>query len=304
MKLHLKQLFTKLVTAQITYDQVEWEKEPLEFIPLLDILETFNDNFTDTTWIELRDRITEQRYLPWARKHYLDKKWKTRNLVSQIFLLNPKEEDLPMMEYLLNDKAYSIRMIITEAIGNMQLTCTIPLLLQKMSQEVDTARFIYRHTLLKMPHEFFPVLLQTFEQTPDDAIKICCLDIMSHQYYGNIHPFLKKHLSSENETIRAMIAKILHMIQTSDARDDLVILLDDSSPRVRVAATEALGDITDKSSFEKISQMLYDPDYDVRVQAALALLKYGQEGVRFLELQDADLVPKAHEVARYVLTLP
>ncbi|MCH9609227.1 MAG: hypothetical protein S4CHLAM45_04540 [Chlamydiales bacterium] len=300
----LENIFRKVVTKQAPFSSIEWPKELLEFTPLLTALEKYNSKYQDEQWNSMKQELTTKYLLPWARKHTHSKRWEKRDFAARIYLLNPLIEDLPNLISLLEDKHFSIRMLAAETIGMIKDFKIIPILLNQMAKELPTARFIYRYALLNLPIEMIDWVIKTFEKTEEDETKICCLDIMSHKFYGNVHPFLKKHLQSENPTIRKMIATILHLIHTDEARDDLLIFLDDHEPTVRIEAAKALGELKDEKAFDKLVKMLEDDEYEVRINAAFALLAYEKKGLHVLQRQDADLAPRAHEVARFILTLP
>lgn len=267
-------------------------------------LEDFDRLFSDKNWIALKQHLVENQLLPWARKKSSDPRWEHRNLAVRLFLLFPLQQDIPYLTLLLHDPNFYIRMIGCEAMGRLTMIETVPLLIKQMAKEEPTARFMFRHVLNQMPSEFLPAILSLFDEAANEQIQICCLDLLTHRFYGNFYSFLETHLQDPRPIIRSMIAALLANVQSKEAIQDLIELLHDSDPIVRKAAAISLGKIHHEDGFIPLSEALNDENGEVRIEAAFALFNYGKKGVDLLERQDSDLNPNAHEVARCVLTLP
>ena len=95
-------------------------------------------------------------------------------------------------------------------------------------------------------------------------------------------------LNSENEHVRAQVAKVLGDAGHKDAYDELVVLLKDPSMSVQFFATEALGKIGNLAAFDKLVGQLdaigdSDPHHRHAIIFALSKL---DEGLRLAELND------------------
>jgi HEAT repeat protein len=77
--------------------------------------------------------------------------------------------------------------------------------------------------------------------------------------------------------------------------------LDSSSAQVRAAAARAAGRIGVESALDRLEQLLGDPDWWVRFQAAQALLRFGKEGERRLNVAAARNDEPARETASLTL---
>lgn len=195
-------------------------------------------------------------------------------------------------------------MVAVEALGRLKTSAVVPIILQYMAKEPPKARFIYRYALNLLPFELFDIVVDVYKKSKSLAVRLCCLDVLSHGFHHDIYPIVHQSLHSKYPQIRYMVAKILANLRSDKALQDLISLLKDPTAKVRAMAVESLGDFHHEKAFEKVGEMIHDKVYDVRLKAAFAMLKYGKRGIQFLELQDSDLYPKAHEVARFVLTLP
>ena len=298
----LQQNIFLLMTRQKQIEDIDWGHEAIPRPMLLTLLEDYHANFQDEYWDKTENFLTEKYLLPWARLNTHRKRWIHRNHVARIFLLHPEEQDKEHILHLLEDKSFFIRMVAAEALGELKIKATIEPLLFRMSREPKSCRFIYRHVLLKMRLEDSDEILRIYHEAEDEQLCLCCLDILSYRYFGNIYKDIKQDMTSQNSSIRLRIAKILANIATEEATEDLTKLLNDSEPRIRQEALRGLGVIQSKKSFAKVVPMIHDPVYEVRLQAAKTLIHFKKEGRRVLEQQDWDIDPLAYEVARYVLT--
>ncbi|MCP5469147.1 MAG: HEAT repeat domain-containing protein [Chlamydiales bacterium] len=298
-----KEILFALMTQQKTLQGFEWKKKLISRDVMLRILENYHANFQDKNWEKVETHLTEAYLLPWARANLLRRRWIHRNHVARIFLLHTEEKDRKNIEGLLEDKSYYVRMIAAEALGEIKVAASIPPLLKRMAREAPRARFIYRHVLLKMPLEEAKEILKVYEEAKEDEmLRLCCLDVLSYKYYGNIHATIRKDLSSPNTEIRLFVCRILGNLASPMTVEDLVVLLHDEESRVRESALKALGEIRSNESFSALLPLLQDPEFEVRLAAAKAIFSFGKKGRTILEQQDWDLNPDAYEVARYVLT--
>ncbi len=95
-----------------------------------------------------------------------------------------------------------------------------------------------------------------------------------------------------NPGVRAQAVEALRHSATDDALPWIRSSLMDEHPAVRFAACMAVGELVDKGAKRAVTDLLHDPDANVRVSAIFALYKFGDashtaELTRYL-LQDAD----------------
>jgi|GEM_PF-6830927 len=291
-----------LMTSQKKIDDIDWGREIIPRNVLLSILENYHANFQDENWRKIEIFLTEKYLLPWARSNMHRRRWIDRNHLARIFLLHTEEGDHKHILHLLQDKSFFIRMIAAEALGQIKMKKSIEPLLLRMAQEEESCRFIYRYVLLQISLDDSSEILRVYRESNDEQLHLCCLDILSYRYFGNIYQEVIGDLSSSNHEIRLKIAKILTIIANEEAIHDLVNLLNDPEPRIREEALRGLGLIQNQITFAKVVPMIHDPVYEVRLEAAKTLMQFKKEGRRVLEHQDWDIDPLAYEVARYVLT--
>ncbi|MFN0065978.1 MAG: HEAT repeat domain-containing protein, partial [Chlamydiales bacterium] len=253
-------------------------------------------------WANIEKLFTKKFLLPWARKNAYKRAWIKRNRCIRIFLLHTEKPDRPLILEKLQDKDFFIRMIAVEAIGELRERDLIAILLKRMAQEPPSCRYIYRNVLLGISFADSDEIKRVYQETNDEQLRLCCLDIFSYKFYGNIHNLLRKDLFSSNVEIRGKVIRILCNIASEEAVDDLMGQLQEEQPLFRTEAIKALGTIRNEKAFDKLIPMLHDQNYAVRLAAAQALLQYKQKGRQVLERQDWDLDPLAYEIARYVLT--
>jgi HEAT repeat protein len=77
--------------------------------------------------------------------------------------------------------------------------------------------------------------------------------------------------------------------------------LDSPGAQVRAAAARTAGRIRIEPALDKVAGLLGDPDWDVRFQAAQALLRYGENGRQRLQLAASRIEEPARETAALTL---
>jgi len=299
-KLYLRQ---QLIEPSICHD-VQRVRLKTNRHALLIALEDFDATFSDHAWTTIKHSLMTSYLLPWARCHVISLSWESRHIAARIFLRLPLSTDLPWMYKLLNDRDFYIRMIICEAIGKLQLPETMELLIEKMSQETILARFIYRYVIHQASESCLKMIVHLAEKTTSEEILLCCLDVLTHRFSASTFPFIHQQLCHPSLEIRQHIARMLRLIPSEEALLDLMILSSDTEAQVRQSALHSLRAWKDPRVLSILEHGLQDPEYLVRLEAATTLKNYGKEGERILELQDSDLHPLAHDIARFVLTAP
>ena len=292
-----------LMTRQKTIEEIDWGKEVIPRDTLLNLLENYHANFQDENWEKVEGFLTHKYLLPWARANVHKKRWIHRNHVARIFLLQTEEQDYVHILELLYDKSFFIRMVAAEAIGELKMAESIEPLLRRMAKEPRSCRFIYRYVLLKIQFEHVDAIIRVYkEATDDEQLRLCCLDILSYRYFGNLYTLIQKDLNSDNPSIRVRVVKILANTATEEANEKLTEYLGDPEPRIRQEALKGLGTIKSEKTFAKVVPLIHDPVYEVRLEAAKTLALFKKKGRTILEQQDWDIDPLAYEVARFVLT--
>ena len=104
--------------------------------------------------------------------------------------------------------------------------------------------------------------------------------------------------------VRAQAASLLAAVAGGEPEQALLGLLHDPSERVRVAATRGLGVVSSWTLAPDIARQLSDPAWDVRREAALALVRLGAAGRLYLRRALTDTDPYAADMAHQVLDLP
>ena len=111
-------------------------------------------------------------------------------------------------------------------------------------------------------------------------------------------------VTDESARVRSLAATLVAGVGGASAVAALAVLLDDSAPIVRAAALEGLGKLSHWPTGPAIAGALRDPAWEVRRQAALALLALGAPGLVLLRRALTDEDRYARDIARQVLDLP
>ena len=91
-------------------------------------------------------------------------------------------------------------------------------------------------------------------------------------------PVLIGFLNSPDEALRARAARSLGMTGDAGSCEALVGSLGDASPDVRAESAESLGALSCTDAVEPLARAIHDPVLRVKMSAAVALTKLGDEG--------------------------
>lgn len=298
----LQKLFEEAILTHSSFSLDSVPKKYLKVRSMLKVAESFDKRYKDAHWIEIKVQLAENFLKPATKKWIKSSFWEKRSLLIRSIYLYPTLADKPLIEKMMADSSYFIRMLAAFSAGFLQEVDLTYKLLQKMSQEPYHCHYAYRNAILKGGEKLFDQLLEIYANEKNEEIRSCCLDIFSYRTLPALAPLISKDLDSKNNEIRRNIAKLLVALPSDESVLILQNYLDDPQPSVRAEAAKSLGTLKARSAIDKLSQALSDPVWEVRLNAGLALMQLGREGRLVLESQDWDNDIQAYEMARFLLT--
>lgn len=276
----------------------------MNFQHAVEVLEKFDQRFTDQRWIDIKNRVVHQVLLNSIDKYANNRSWFKRQLAARALLLNPANAKEDILRKLLNDSSYLVRIVAAVCITKTPFENLFGEMIVRMSKETELSQFSYRDALMQCDHKKFKWIEYILETNTDPAVSAICLDLLSTRYTDNLLPLISPFLRSENQKCRILAIKAVGNIPNSDAIRILNEHLTDSDWEIRAESVVGLSKLHAVQSSTKLQIMLNDPIWWVRLQAALALKSFGIEGKMILANQNKDLVPLAYEIAQYTLALP
>jgi HEAT repeat protein len=215
-------------------------------------------------------------------------------------LLEGGDDVVPL---LLDDPRPEVRAQAAQWAGAHPGPGSIERLLTMLGDRETLCRFTVKDALLRVGRPAIePLLRHLTEVDGDPAAEVLELaaGIADPRF---LRPALTHCRSSHLQT-RAKAAALAGAIGGSEATAVLTELLGDEAPEVRASSAKALGRLRHWPAAGALAGCLRDPDWNVRLAAALSLRGLGAAGVLVLRKAMTDRDAFARDMACQVLELP
>lgn len=284
-------------------DNFSLPKGTYEFKNWIEVLESFEQRFTDERWVDLKKQLIDKYVVDDAKRNVPSKSWIKRQLSARAFLLYPEKASDEEMSKLINDPKHLVRVFAAVAITKLHSRPLFYEVLKKMSEETPLSRFFYRDALVQCDQEKFNWMEELLNKEPDPNIIAMILDVLSTRCTSNLLPAIRPYTHSPDRTCRILAIRALGNLSDDDSIHLLMEHLEDSDWEIRSESIQGLKKQHVKKAIPQMAELLDDPIWWVRLQAANALKSFGPEGRKILESQDPVTKPLAHEIAAYSLAL-
>jgi hypothetical protein len=278
-------------------------KGAYEFKNWVEVLESFEQRFTDERWIDLKKQLIDQYVVKDAKYYVLSNSWIKRQLSARAFLLYPEKASEEELSKLINDPKHLVRVFAAVAITKLNSRPLFYEVLRKMSEETPLSRFFYRDALVQCDQEKFNWMEDLLNKEQDPNIIAMILDVLSTRCTSNLLSAIKPYTHSPDRTCRILAIRALGNLSADESILLLMEHLEDSDWEIRSESIQGLKKQHVKKAIPQIAELLNDPIWWVRLQAANALKTFGEDGKKILENQDPVTKPLAHEIAAYTLAL-
>jgi len=299
----LSKLIEAYLFNSLPTETIQIPKGMRNFRNLVETLENYDHLFNDQRWIEIKERIVKTDLLPRTESYASSIFWSKRQLAARALLLCPKLANENLLEKLLDDPRYLVRVVAAVCITQISNQKLFYKVILKMSQETSLSQFPYRDALIQADQAKYAWVESLASSEKDKAVVAICLDILSTRYSGNLLPLIKSFVNDPDPQCRTFAIKALGNIPNNESIDLLIHRLVDSDWKIRAEAITSLQKLYALKSIDNLRFMLSDPVWWVRLQAALTLKAFGKEGLEVLTSQEKS-EPRAYEIARYALAIP
>ncbi len=269
----------------------------------IETLESYEQRFNDERWVDLKKQLVEKYLLADAHTYVPSRSWIKRQLAARAFLLYPEKASEEDLAKLIKDDKHLVRVFAAVAITKTNSRFLFYEVLRTMSEETPLSRFFYRDALVQCDSEKFTWMEDLLKSEKDPNIIAMILDVLSTRSTSNLLQAIKPYTHSEDRNCRILAIRALGNITAEEAIFLLIEHLEDSDWEIRAESIAGLQKQHVKRAIPEIAELLNDPIWWVRLQAANALKSFGEEGKRILQSQDAATRPLAHEIASYALAL-
>ena len=276
----------------------------LNFRDLVEEVEEFDHRFTDKRWYDIKERIFDLYLRKTAERKSKSWYWLNRQLAARAFLLCPQKTPEEDLKRLLHDSKYLVRIVAAVCITKTSFKNLFFDMINVMSKETKLSQFPYRDALVDIDQQKFKWLEELLSTTTNPSVKAICLDILSTRVTADFLHLLRPYFKSDDRECRILAIKALGNIPSQESLDILMDHLEDSDWELRAISIGGLHKLHATRAIPKLRELLNDPIWWVRLQAALTLKDFGEEGVKILKTQDEKATPAAFEIAQYTLALP
>lgn len=304
IQLRITQYLEEFLFKDEPIENLLLQKNLRYFRDLVEVMEKFDLRFNDDRWIEIKNKVVEDCLLPQTKQFAASFSWFKRQLAARAFLLAPQKANKEILEKLLEDRRYLVRVAAAVCITKRSDFDLFKKVIEVMSKENPLSQFPYRDALLNADQEKFKWIADLLSKETNPEIAAIYLDILSKRYSNNLFPLIRPFVNSTNRECRALAIKALGGIPSLESIDLLMAHLYDSDWEIRAESIMSIQKLYVLKAIPKLELLLTDPVWWVRLQAALTLKEFGREGLNVLISQDKEKSPKAYEIAQYAMALP
>ncbi|WP_133131250.1 HEAT repeat domain-containing protein [Legionella yabuuchiae] len=227
-------------------------------------------------------KLVERYVLPVARPFYDSKHWIKRYTLLEAYSYVVLDEDKKRLCALIEDELHIIRVNAVHVVLKLSDKELFRKALNQLQKEGDLPNKIYIAQV--EPNELLMRFLkEELEQTKDVDRKILCYRILEHlKPSEEIFELALRDLSSEKMECQLAVITVLAEANPDKAKYKLLELLNHPHWLVRNKAVRALGNLQIKDTMQAIAHCLNDDVRWVRINAAKALLQFGEQGKELL----------------------
>ena len=266
--------------------------------------EHFEHRIDDPRWSRLKEALVKKYLLSKARSYIGSNSWIKRQLAARTLYLVPSIATEQHLEALLHDSKYLVRVVAANTITKISSKKMLYQMINQMSRESRLSRFAYRDALLQMNLEKFGWLRELLATEKRHEILEIVLDLFGTRTAENLFPHLLPFIYGDDFSLRLLAVKALKQNPSNETNDVLIHCFDDKEWKIRAEALKSLDPRITLKELSKVKKLLADPEWNVRLQAGLALKKLGEPGMRTLSEQTPHASENAYEISRYVMALP
>lgn len=268
----------------------------------VEVLESYEQRFRDDRWMELKKNIWEKHLEKDAKAFKNSFSWIKRQLAARAYRLYPEKADNKTLKNFIEDKKNLVKIVGATIIPKTPYKDLLHKMLQIMSQETSLSQFFYRDALVQADSEKFKWMEDFLHHEQNPKIIAILLDVLSTRYTANLFPLIRPFTISEDRACRILAIRAIGSIGTEESVKILMERLSDSDWEVRTESILGLKHQHEARAIPRFSELLNDPIWWVRLQAAKALESFGSIGDQILRSQSKE-TPNAFEMASYVLSL-
>lgn len=258
-------------------------------------------------WTRIRAIISEEILLPKIKILASSKDWLDRFLATQCYEIGLNIYDEDIILNLVND--YNLLVSINAAIivFNNPTVKSINEVIDKFSAYRRIRQFAFVSIIektLRHPEFIIEIIINRLKTDQDLYARIFSYRILnSLAFASELYPFITEDLLKDNAELTITTLLYLEHVDYKISKPIFLSYLNNPYYQIRSIAVKLLANSNDKSVIPYLQSRLGDPAWLVRINAANALLNFGQEGIAALKSQSPHKDKFAYESAQAILKI-
>jgi hypothetical protein len=118
----------------------------------------------------------------------------------------------------------------------------------------------------------------------NETVRIFTLKLVAEQHLQELAPKLRECLQDSCQEVRLQAVRCMRELGATDSCPNLVTAYPAETPAVQLAILHTLGHIGTEAEVEFVGTQLSAPDNSIKLEAARALVRLGDAGLKYLEL--------------------
>jgi hypothetical protein len=265
---------------------------------LLEVIEEFDRRIEGEEWRALSKEMSAALLIDEARNRLRSLFWVERNFASRVFAITFFPEDEESILHLMNDPIFLVQAPAAIAAVRLESRKGIAKMLSEMSERQGFPIFFYRDALLQSSKNAVSILM---ELSSSPELHQAALDILSGKSWPIPIPFLEQDLESEDPKILLSALQVLLRNPLPDSLPYFIKAVRHPLEPIRLAGMKGFELFPSEETWELLEQLLKDPVWFVRIEAAKILKKRGERGLEILKKQKDS---PAREAASYAVVFP
>lgn len=268
---------------------------------LLPLIKKFDANVNNPSWKNLKIKIGKEILHDLAKKNANRRKWQCRFLAAECFKIYAEDQDQEFLIKLIKDKYPLVTLNASVTAVKLGTPGLINALIDRMSQERRLTLTMFLLLFENTTNEIYPIISDRLDKEKNPFVRTSCYKILQKLPATRKIENFQDDLNSNNLELKLSALHYISYAQNKNAISSLTKMLKDKEWEVSSASVRLLGDLGAVEAINEISPMLKNSEWWVRLNAALALKKLGNEGMNVLKLQNPSKDKFAYEVAQHVL---
>jgi len=260
----------------------------------------------DLKWLILKKQIINNVLKPRARVLASSRRWLNKYLAVQCYAYGIDSKDERFLLQLIQHKILLVSLGAAQVIFKYPTTKSVDVLIDAISDNRRLNHSFFIEILTTVTNEEKAVLARFFmnrlHREKDPYVKSFCYRMATHLPASRmLFNLIKQDLLSTNIELKLSAITYLSILPAKLSTEILISLLNDEQFEVRAVVVKLLGEGHHEAAIPLLEAKLRDDAWWVRINAANALLKFGQAGITVLQRQTIEKDRFAYETAQRVL---